>query len=438
AVNGEEPIGSMGTDTALAVLSEKPQPLFRYFKQLFAQVTNPPIDPIREELVMELTTYIGPEGNLLDETPGHAHRLELEHPVLTNIELEKIRNISKGALNSVTINILFDPNVKHGMRNRLDQVCDEAADAVRKGANLVILSDRGVAPNLAPVPSLLAVAGVHHFLIRAGLRTKTGIIIESAEPREVSHFAVLCGYGANAINPYLAFETLADLYKEGLVPEIKDPTDAKKKYIKAIGKGLFKVFSKMGISTLQSYCGAQIFEAVGLDSELVNIYFTGTPTRVEGLSLEMLEEEAVRRHRNAYDPTWYPHALESGGFHHFRKRGESHLWNPNTIHKLQLSTERGDYKMFKEFTKLVDDQNAARITLRGLFDFDYQGPGIPIEEVEPASEIVKRFQTGAMSFGSISWEAHTSLAIAMNRLGGKSNTGEGGEDPIRFKPLANG
>ncbi len=438
AIAGEEPIGSMGDDTALAVLSERPQPLFKYFKQLFAQVTNPPVDAIREELVMELTTYIGPEGNLLSESAAHAHRLELEHPVLTNLDLEKIRNIAKGVLNSVTINILFDPTSKHGMRNRLDQVCDEAADAVRKGANLIILSDRGVAPNLAPVPSLLAVSGVHHFLIRAGLRTKTGLIIESAEPREVAHYALLCGYGANAINPYLAFETLADLMKEGQMPEVKDYADAKKKYIKSIGKGLFKIFSKMGISTLQSYCGAQIFEAVGLDSELVNGYFTGTPTRIEGMSLEMLEEEVVRRHKNAYDPTFFPGGLESGGFHYFRKRGDAHLWTPLTIHKLQQATEKGDYKIFKEFAKLVDNQEAQRVTLRSLFDFDTSGPGVPLEEVEPAASIVKRFQTGAMSFGSISWEAHTSLAIAMNRIGGKSNTGEGGEDPVRYARMENG
>jgi len=437
AIAGEEPVGSMGVDAALPILTEKPQPLFRYFKQQFAQVTNPPVDAIREELVMELTTYIGPEGNLLDETPEHAHRLELEHPVLTNNDLEKIRNITRDGFNAVTINILFDPNVKHGMRNRLDLVCDEAADAVRKGANLIILSDRGVANNLAAIPSLLAVAAVHHFLIRAGLRTKTGIIIESAEPREISHFALLVGYGANAINPYLAFETLADILKEGLVPELKDYNDAKKHYIKAIGKGLFKVFSKMGISTLQSYCGAQIFEAIGLDSELVNLYFTGTATRVEGMSMEMLEEETVRRHKNAYDPTYYPGTLETFGLHYFRKNGEEHLYSPLVIHKIQRASQENNYKIYKEYSDMMNGESRKRVTLRSLFELDTANP-VPLEEVEPVTEILKRFSTGAMSFGSISWEAHTSLAIAMNRIGGKSNTGEGGEDPIRYRPLPNG
>ncbi len=440
SINGQEPVGSMGTDSALAALSEKPQPLFRYFKQRFAQVTNPPIDPIREELVMELTTYIGPEQNLLAETPEHCHRLELEHPVLTNKDLEKIRGLSEGHFQTSTINILFDPDIKHGMRNRLDQVCDEAADAVRKGMNLIILSDRGVANNMAPIPSLLAVAAVHNFLVRAGLRTRTGLIIESGEPREVTHFALLLGYGANAINPYLAFETIADLKKEGFLPdsEVEDVRTARKNYIKAVGKGLLKIFSKMGISTLQSYCGGQLFEAVGLDSELVNTYFTGTDTRIEGMSAEMVEEEALRRHRNAYDPTYYPGRLDPGGLHYFRKDGENHLLTPMSVHKLQVATRRNEYDTYKEFAQLVDDQHKHHITLRSLFDFEPAGDPVPIEEVETVEEIVKRFQTGAMSFGSISWEAHTDLAIAMNRVGGKSNTGEGGEDSIRYKPLENG
>ena len=437
AVSGQEAVASMGIDSSLAVLSEKPQSLFRYFKQQFAQVTNPPVDPIREELVFELTSYIGPEGNLLDETAEHCHRLELEHPILTNNDLEKIRHISEGHFKTKTINILFDPDVKHHMRNRLDQVCDEAADAVRNGYNLIILSDRGVAPNMAPVPSLLAVSAVHHFLIRAGLRTRTGLIIESGEPHEVPHFALLIGYGANAINPYLAFETLADLVREGFLSEARDYKTARKNYFKAIGKGLFKIFSKMGISTLQSYCGAQIFEAVGLDSELVNTYFTGTATRIEGLSLEILEEEVVRRHRLAYDPTVHPGKLDTGGHHYYRKTGEAHLLNPRSVYLLQESTKRNDYGMYKEFAAAIDDQSRRRITLRSLFELD-RSHAIPIEEVEPVSEIVKRFQTGAMSFGSISWEAHTNLAIGMNRLGGKSNTGEGGEDAIRYKPMENG
>ncbi len=439
AANGEEPIGSMGEDVSLPVLSDKPQALFRYFKQNFAQVTNPPVDPIREELVMELTTYIGPEGNLLSETPEHAHRLELEHPVLTNDDFEKIKQISEGHFKSITFPILFNPDVKHDMRNSLDKVCDLAADAVRAGYNLIIITDRGVSKDKAAIPSLLAVAGLHHYLIKCGLRTKTGILLESGEPREVAHFALLCGYGANAVNPYLAFETLSDLIREGLAPEIQDYKTAKKNYIKSVGKGLFKIFSKMGISTLQSYCGAQIFEAIGLDSELVNNYFTGTATRIEGLSLEMLEEETVRRHRQAYDPTFYPGGLEPGGMHYYRKNGDAHLYNPTTIHKLQTATRENNYKIYKEYSSLIDDQNERMITLRSLFKFDERKKNpIPLEEVEPAKEIVKRFQTGAMSFGSISWEAHTSLAIAMNRLGAKSNTGEGGEDEIRYETLPNG
>ena len=437
-VNGQEAIGSMGTDAALAVLSERPQLLYRYFKQLFAQVTNPPIDAIREELVMELTTYIGPEQNLLGETPLHAHRIELEHPLLSNSQMEKIRHITKGHFKSVTVPLLFNPHVRHNMRERLDQICVEVVDAVKSGISLIILSDRGVDENCAAIPSLLAVSGVHHALIKAGLRTKTGLIIESGEPREVFHFALLCGYGANAINPYLAYETIADMSKNGFLPDVKDYKTAKYNFVKAVSKGLFKVFSKMGISTLQSYCGAQIFEAVGLDSEIVENYFTGTATRIEGLSLEMLEVETIKRHKHALDPQVDQSSLDVGGLYHYRRDGEAHLWNPLTISKLQLSTQRNEYSTFKEYTKLINDQNKKRVTLRSLFEFDTSSEKIPLNEVEPASEIVKRFSTGAMSFGSISWEAHTSLAIAMNRIGGKSNTGEGGEAEARFTPLENG
>ncbi len=437
AVNGEEAIGSMGTDASLAVLSEKPQPLFRYFKQMFAQVTNPPIDPIREELVMELTTYIGPEQNLLDETPKHAHRLELNHPLLSNSQLEKLRNMTKGHFRSATLSLLFDRNVRRDMREKIELLCNDAIEQVKKGVSLIILSDRGVDENNAAIPSLLAVSSVHHALIEAGLRTKTGIIIESGEPREVSHMALLCGYGANAINPYLAYETIYDLYNNGFLPGVESYKQAKKNFVKAVSKGLFKVFSKMGISTLQSYCGAQIFEAVGLDSEVVNNYFPGTPTRIEGLSLEMIELETVRRHEAAFDIMKNPGSLETGGLYYYRRDGEHHLWNPLTISKLQLGTQRNEYKTFKEYTELINNQHKKRVTLRSLFDFDTSNP-IPIEVVEPASEIVKRFSTGAMSFGSLSHEAHTSLAIAMNRIGGKSNTGEGGEDSARYIQLENG
>ena len=438
AIDGAEATGSMGTDAALAVLSELPQLLFRYFKQLFAQVTNPPIDAIREELVMELTTYIGPEQNLLAETPEHAHRIELPHPVLSNKDLEKLRNIAQGHFNSITIPILFDPGKKHDMRNQLDRICSEAADAVRNGTNLIILSDRGISEEQAAIPSLLAVSGLHHYLIRAGLRTKTGLVIESGEPREVHHFALLMGYGANAINPYLAYETLSDMYRTGFLPEINSEKDLEKNYRKAIAKGMFKIFSKMGISTLQSYCGAQIFEVIGLDSEIVNHYFTGTSTRIEGLSLEMLEEETRRRHKDAYGKHRSASTLISGGLYHFRVDGEAHLWNPLSIAKLQQSTKENSLEKYKEYAKIINDQSKRRVTLRSLFEFDTAAKPLSLDEVEPAKEIVKRFATGAMSFGSISWEAHTNLAIAMNRIGGKSNTGEGGESADRFITLANG
>lgn len=438
AASGQEAVGSMGSDAALAVLSDKPQMLFRYFKQLFAQVTNPPIDSIREELVMELTTYVGPEQNLLDETPQHAHRLELEHPLLSNSQMEKIRHIARGHFKSITIPILFDPYIRHDMRERLDQICNEAVEAVKSGISLIILSDKGTDRSHAAIPSLLVTSGVHHSLLRAGLRTRTGLIVESGEPREVHHFGLLCGYGANAINPYMAYETLAYLTEKKFLPEGLDYKTVKKNFVKAVSKGLYKIFSKMGISTLQSYCGAQIFEAVGLDSEIVEKYFTGTPTKIEGLSLEMLEEETIRRHMHALDPQVDQSELDVGGLYQYRRDGEHHLWNPLTISKLQLSTRRNDYKTFKEYTELINNQNKKRITLRSLFDLDTSGKHIPIEEVEPAKEIVKRFATGAMSFGSISREAHTSLAIAMNRIGGKSNTGEGGEEPERFVQLPNG
>ncbi len=437
AQNGEEAVGSMGTDASLAILSDKPQLLFRYFKQLFAQVTNPPIDPIREELVMELTTYVGPEQNLLDETPKHANRLELEHPILSNSQIEKIRHIAKGMFKSQTIPLLFNPFVHRGMRNRLDEICSEAVEAVKNGITLLILSDKGVDNENAAIPSLLATSAIHHTLINAGLRTKTGIIVETGEAREIHHFALLLGYGANAINPYLTYETLAYLVENKFLPPGIDYSTVKKNFVKAVGKGLFKIFSKMGISTLQSYCGAQIFEAIGLDSEIINNYFKGTPTKIEGLSLEMLEEEIKRRHLNALDPQVDQSILDVGGIYHYRKDGEHHLWNPITISKLQISTRNNDFKTYKEYAEYINNQEKHRVTLRSLFELDFSNP-IPIDEVEPAKEIVKRFATGAMSFGSISREAHTNLAVAMNRIGGKSNTGEGGEESERFIQLENG
>jgi glutamate synthase (NADPH) large chain len=436
-ITGQEAIGSMGTDAALAVLSEKPQLLYRYFKQLFAQVTNPPVDAMREELVMELTTYIGPEQNLLDETPQHAHRIELPHPILENNQLLQLKEIAEGQFAAKVFELHFDPAKKNDMRTSLDKVCAGVCEAVRQGTNFVILTDRGVNRGIAPIPSLLGVAAVHHALIKAGLRTRTGIVVESGEAREVHHFALLLGYGANAINPYLAYETLHDLYKIGIMPELRDESYIEKNYRKAVGKGLFKIFSKMGISTLQSYCGAQIFEAVGLDSEVVEHYFTGTASRVEGVSLEMLEEEARRRHVEAFSEL-KEGTLSSGGLYHFRVDGEAHLWTPTTIAKLQIGTRNGDYKSFKEYSSAINDQSKRRVTLRSLLEFENAATPVPIEEVESAKEIVKRFATGAMSFGSISWEAHTNLAIAMNRIGGKSNTGEGGEGAERFVTLPNG
>ena len=440
AVYGQEATGSMGVDSALAILAEEPFSLFRYFKQQFAQVTNPAIDSLREEMVMELKTYIGPEGNLLDESPEHAHRLELEIPILTNKDLEKIRHIKSGRFRTKTINTLFGPDTKHGMRKRLEQVQDEAAEAVRKGYSLIVLSDRGVSVNTTPIPSLLAVSAVHHSLIKAGLRTGTGLVIESGEPREVFHFALLLGYGVNAVNPYLAFETLADMQKENYLTEVKELKEARNNYMQAINKGLLKIFSKMGISTLQSYCGAQIFEALGLDSELVNLYFCGTQSKIEGLSLEMLEEECLRRHRQAYSP--FPHEgkgqLPSGSIHHYRKYGVQHLLDPLTIHYLQEACRHNDYELYKQYAQKINEQKEKPITLRSLFRFKYAKRALPLEEVEEEGAILKRFSTGAMSFGSISWEAHTDLAIAMNEIGAKSNTGEGGEDPIRFLPQPDG
>lgn len=442
ALHAQEPTGSMGIDSALAILSDQPFSLFRYFKQQFAQVTNPPIDPLREEMVMELTSYIGPEGNLLDESPQHAHRLELKSPVLTNKDLEKIRHLRSGHFRTQTINILFDPDTKHGMPKRLEQIQHEAAEAVRKGYSLIILSDRGVSVSSAPIPSLLAVSAVHHALVKVGLRTSTGLVIESGEPREVFHFALLLGYGGNAVNPYLAFESLADMFKENYLPEIRELKTARNNYIQALNKGLLKIFSKMGISTLQSYCGAQIFEAIGLDSELISLYFCGTQSKIEGLSLEMLEEECLRRHRQAYSSFPYEGKgqLASGAIHHYRKYGVQHLLDPLTIHQLQQACRNDDYEQYKEYAQKINEQGDKAVTLRSLLKFkhDQKASSLALDEVESESEVLKRFSTGAMSFGSLSWEAHTDLAIAMNNLGAKSNTGEGGEDPVRFLPLANG
>jgi glutamate synthase (NADPH) large chain len=431
ASNGEEPIGSMGTDTPLAVLSDRPQLLFKYFKQLFAQVTNPPIDPIREELVMSLAVLLGPHHNVLEETPEHARKIYLPQPILTTAELAKLRSVGAD-FEVASIRAVFPvAQGQDGLSRALDRLCAEAAEAVRAGATLLVVSDRGVDPETAPIPSLLATGAVHHHLIRERLRTGADLIIETGEAREVSHLALLLGYGATAVNPYLALETLGVLAAEDRLDGI-DREKAEAKYIKAIGKGLLKIFSKMGISTLQSYCGAQIFEAIGLDAELTERYFTGTPSRISGIGVEIVAEETLRRHRAAFGARFPLRQLDWGGEYHYRNQGEQHGWSPLAIATLQHATREGNYASFKEFSRIANEQAQTGLTLRGLVDFVDTGNSIPLEEVEPATEIVKRFATGAMSFGSISAEAHETLAIAMNRLGGKSNTGEGGEDPARY------
>ena len=437
-VTGEETISSMGTDTPLAVLSERPQLLFKYFKQLFAQVTNPPIDPIREQLVMSLVTNIGPKPNVMDETPEACRRIKVQQPILTNSDLEKIREIADPHFKSKTLRMLFRvAEGPEGLGVAVDNLCREASQAIKDGYKFLILSDRGVNEEWAPVPSLLGISAVHHHLVRECTRTEVGLILETGEPRDVHHFACLIGYGAGTINPYLVFESLIDMERDGYLPEGLDAVTAEGKFIKAINKGLLKIFSKMGISTVQSYCGAQIFEAIGLNHETVDRYFTGTPSRVEGMGIREIGEETLRRHRLAYEPAPIRH-LDFGGEIHYRVQGEHHNWNPETIYKLQHATKTNDPKTFKEFAALVNDESKRRSNLRGLLDFKFAPEPIPIDEVEPAKDIVKRFTTGAMSFGAISKEAHETLAIAMNRIGAKSNTGEGGEDPERFAPLPNG
>ncbi|HEX3891741.1 MAG TPA: glutamate synthase large subunit [Terracidiphilus sp.] len=437
---GEEPIGSMGTDVPLACLSDRAQPLFNYFKQLFAQVTNPPIDPIREEMVMSLISYIGTERNILDEAPDNCHTLKLPHPLLTNRDLEKLRRVSSGDLLATTLPTLFRAeDGEKGLRHALEDLSNRASFAVASGYSLLILSDRGVDPTYAPIPSLLAMAAVHNRLVREKTRTQVALIIESGEPREVMHFALLIGYGASAINPYLAIETLHDLKRRGLMPHNVTGNHAEKNFIKAINKGLLKTFSKMGISTLQSYRGAQVFEAVGLNQSLVDAYFVGTASRIEGVGLDVLAREAQMKHNYAFQPlTESETELVVGGHYQYREGGEYHLLNPQTISKLQHAVRQNSPTTFKEYTDLIDSQNRTLCTLRGLFKLKYAETSIPLEEVEPAKEIVKRFTTGAMSYGSISKEAHETLAIAMNRLGGMSNTGEGGEDEERFTRDANG
>ncbi|MGE0359521.1 MAG: glutamate synthase large subunit [Vicinamibacterales bacterium] len=440
ALGGEEPIGSMGSDTALAVLSDRPRLLYDYFAQLFAQVTNPPLDAIREELVTSMASTIGPEGNLLEAAPEACRQIKIEYPILHNDQVAKLRHLPPGSpFRSTTLPLHYNPDEDGpGLERAMDALCRKASQAVEAGYGILILSDRGVDATHAPIPSLLATAGVHHHLVRTGARTRCGLLVESGDAREVHHVALLLAYGAGAVNPYLAFESLHDLLRQGLLPGVTHDL-AVLKYIKALNKGVLKVMSKMGISTLQSYCGAQIFEAVGLDQAFVDRYFTGTVSRLGGIGLAEVSEEVRRRHARAFGPRPAgPAELESGGEYQWRRDGEIHLFNPDTVFKLQHATRTRRFEIFKEYTRLVDDQSRQRATLRGLFRFRPLGPAVPLDEVEPVSAILRRFSTGAMSFGSISQEAHETLAIAMNRMGAKSNTGEGGEDPARNVRDANG
>src|SRR5436853_2551495 len=442
ASTGEEANGSMGNDTPISALSDKPKPLFTYFKQNFAQVTNPPIDPIREELVMSLVSIIGPRPNLLDhEGMSNTKRLEVRQPILSNEDLEKIRSISEMSgdhFKSRTFDITFPAeHGADGMGWALDELCERAEEEVRNGCNIIILSDRKTSADRIPIPALLACAAVHHHLIRNGLRTSVGMVLETGEPREVHHFACLAGYGAEAINPYLAFETLI-VMKDDL-PQKLEEKEIIKRYIKSIDKGLLKVMSKMGISTYQSYCGAQIFDAVGLRQDFVNRDFFGTASTIEGIGMAEVAEETVRRHCDAFGVApVYQHALDVGGEYQLRVRGEEHAWTAESVSTLQHAARGNSKERYQAFAKILNEQSERLLTLRGLFRIktaeDEKRKPIRLEQVEPAKDIVKRFATGAMSFGSISREAHTTLAIAMNRIGGKSNTGEGGEEADRFQP----
>ena len=464
ASNGEEPVASMGNDAALAVLSDRQPPLFSYFKQLFAQVTNPPIDPIRESVVMSLQTGVGGELNLLAEIPEQAHQLVIPQPILRNAQLEKLRQVSHEIFDAATLDITWPvEEARGGMERRLEALCNEAASQAAHGANILILSDRNVGPERVAMPSLLAVAAVHHHLVRAGTRLRTGLVLESGEPRDIHHMATLIGYGSAAINPYLMFESLDELADRSLLPVDLSRDEAEERIVKAIGKGLLKTISKMGISTIQSYCGAQIFEAVGLERELIDRHFTGTASRIGGIGLDVLAAEALGRHFRAY-PRTDRDVLPVGGVLQWRRDGERHIWNPDTIANLQQAVRarvaaegpgaarngngshkrngklaaRDPQETYDVFARMANDEATRAAALRGLMRLRTAEQPIPLDEVEPATEIVKRFSTGAMSLGSLSREAHETLAIAMNRLGGKSNTGEGGEDPSRFVPDANG
>lgn len=438
AKNGEEGIGSMGNDSPLAVLSGKNKPLYNYFKQLFAQVTNPPIDPIREAIVMSLNSFIGPKPNLLDiNQVNPPMRLEVSQPVLDFADMAKLRDIEKytqGKFKSATIDITYPLSWgREGVEAKLASLCAQAVDAIKGGANILIISDRAVSATQVAIPALLALSAIHQHLVGAGLRTTAGLVVETGTAREVHHFAVLAGYGAEAVHPYLAMETLAEMHKD-LGGDLS-VDKAIYNYVKAIGKGLSKIMSKMGVSTYMSYCGAQLFEAIGLNTETVGKYFTGTASRVEGIGVFEIAEEAIRMHKAAFgDDPVLETMLDAGGEYAWRARGEDHMWTPDAIAKLQHSTRANNWNTYKEYAQIINDQSKRHMTLRGLFEFKIDpSKAISIDEVEPAKEIVKRFATGAMSLGSISTEAHATLAVAMNRIGGKSNTGEGGEDAARYR-----
>ena len=439
ASRGQEPIGAMGNDNALAVLSNKPQLLFHYFKQLFAQVTNPPIDPLREELVMSLMNYIGEKGGLLEESQEHCKQIKLSHPILTPTDMWRIRNANHPDLMVRKIDILFPAQGGgEALKSAMDTLFEKAERHIADGANILVMTDRHISKDRCAIPSLLAVSGLHHHLIRKGLRSSCGLILETGEAREVMHFSLLVAFGITAICPYVAFGTVREMAEQEYLVEKKDPEDAMDAYISAIKKGLLKSFSRMGISTIRSFFGSQIFEAIGVDKSVINEYFCDTASRIGGIGMEEIAQEVYARHRNAFPSDGKPDEfLDVGGYFSVRHGGEKHLWNPETVYKLQQSTRNNDYKIFKEFTKLVDDQTKELATLRGLFEFK-ECEKISIDEVEPVENIMKRFMTAAMSFGSISSETHESIAIAMNRIGGRSNSGEGGEDPERFKKLPNG
>ena len=437
-----DPLGSMGNDTALACLSDKPRMIYDYFKQLFAQVTNPAIDSIREEVVMSLRCFIGPEGNLLETAPGHAHRLSLDHPILSNRQLAAIRDMDHRGMRARVIDTTYDCNAQQGFEDALGRIRDEASNAIGEGYSFIILSDRAIRGERVPLSALLACGAVHHHLVRNHQRTQIGLIVETGEAREVHHHCLLTGYGADAINPYLAFEALWQARADGLLGKrYRDGDSLVDAYKKGVAKGMLKVMAKMGISTLQSYKGAQIFEAVGLADEIIERCFTGTASRVQGVDFEVLKTESLRRHRIGFplrESERLPVLTNPGDFH-WRSGGETHMWNPDTIFNLQIAARGNNAQAYETFARFANHDSARRATLRGLLQFraDVNGP-VPLEEVEPAKEIVKRFSTGAMSFGSISDESHQALAIAMNRIGGKSNTGEGGEDPARYEPMPNG